>query len=482
MSYGSLFLLIMTTLPLLYVGFYNHPTGDDIYYGIHAREVYIRTHSLLQTILNASKGVAHDYVTWQGTYSAMFLMRLQPTVFGEQFYFLTPFLVIGSLTLGMFIFLHSLGKHLLHWNKYQFLGTFSLLLMFCLQWVISPGEAFYWYNGSIYYSAFFGILLMFWGMTCDYLFTSNKKTPVLLIFLVVLLGGSNYLTLLWSMIVLVLVTSFCFFKRKSKAPVMLSLTLLQIGCFLVSAAAPGNKIRAASTASLPAYKAILFSLRQGFSFVVNWVGGWWLLGAVLLSFFLIPVIKKLTFSFPLPAVVVGFLFGFFSSLSCPTYYAQSNAGPGRALNLSSYGFILTSYTALFYVLGYLMKRYDKELESIRNKTACKRKWIFLLPFLLLIWNLGYGCFTGKVFLFPVTQAMQDICSGEIVAYHQEYKDRLLLMESSKGRDVVLTPFLHRPHTVYVGDYGADPKQGSNQALAKWYGVASIRVEYENNQP
>ena len=48
-----LIVLILSLLPLLYVSRYNHPTGDDIFYGIDAHLVWEDTHSIPRTIGNA---------------------------------------------------------------------------------------------------------------------------------------------------------------------------------------------------------------------------------------------------------------------------------------------------------------------------------------------------------------------------------------------------------------------------------------------
>ena len=36
----------------------------------------------------------HFYETWQGTYSSAFLMSLQPGIFGERYYSLTPVILV----------------------------------------------------------------------------------------------------------------------------------------------------------------------------------------------------------------------------------------------------------------------------------------------------------------------------------------------------------------------------------------------------
>ena len=180
--------LLLSLVPLLYVSRYNHPTGDDIYYGLDAHMVWESTHSLPRTIGNALQGVAHDYQRWQGTYAAMFLMRLQPSVFSDNLYFLTPFLVIGLLLWGNGYLLRQLGRYVIPLNRYEQLGVWSVLMIMSLQWVISPGEAFYWYNGSVYYSGFYGLTMLLFGLVCKYIHTFKKSTLSGIFFLALLVG------------------------------------------------------------------------------------------------------------------------------------------------------------------------------------------------------------------------------------------------------------------------------------------------------
>lgn len=470
--------LLLSLIPLLYVGRYNHPTGDDIYYGLDAHMVWKATHSLLQTIANACHGVAEDYHTWQGTYSAMLLMRLQPSVFSEQCYFLTPFLIIGLMLWGSWYLLRQISRHVIPFGTYERLGIWSVMMLLTLQWAFSPGEAFYWYNGGMYYTGFYGLTLLMFGLLCKYADTGKKRTLILLLFMELLIGGGNYLTLLWAMLVLVLAAALQWLRRRPGRIGLTCAALFQIACFAVSAAAPGNALRGATTAQLPALKAILFSLRQGIVYLSIWLNGWWILGAMVLLCFMLPAIRKMSFRFPCPLLAVLFLYGMFCALSCPTFYAQSNTGPARAVNVCYYGFILTSYIALFYLAGWV---YNKRKASVERDTAPLKPIYCCLLILILIMQLGIGMVDNTLRQTAGVRALQDIVSGTAAAYDREYHDRIRLLETSAEADIVLVPYQHQPQTVYVGDYGGDSSQVSNQALAAWYGHRSVVIDYSSSE-
>lgn len=477
-----LVIFLVSLIPMLYVGRYNHPTGDDIYYGLDAHMVWESTHSLPRTIADACQGVVRNYHTWQGTYSAMLLMRLQPSVFSEHCYFLTPFLIIGFIMWGSWYLLRQVSRYVIPFGTYEQLGIWSVLMFLTMQWVFSPGEAFYWYNGGMYYSGFYGLTLLMFGLLCKYANTGKKGTLTLLLFMELLIGGGNYLTLLWSMIVLTLVAALHWRRKRPRRISLTCAALFQIICFAASAAAPGNALRSATTTQLSALEAIWSSLRQGIVYLSIWINGWWIIGAMVLLFFMLPAIRKMSFRFPCPFLVVIFLYGMFCALSCPTFYAQSNAGPARAVNICYYGFILTSYTALFYLAGW---GYHKIMGSVCQSTCQKEdnspfKIVYCsMLFLVLITQLCIGTIDGTLRQATSVQALKDIVSGTAAAYDQEYRERILLLETSAEPDIVLMPYQHQPRTVYVGDYGADATQVSNQALAAWYGHRSVIVDYSS---
>ena len=95
-------------VPMLVVARYNVPCADDYHYGASTYHTWQATHSLAAVLRAAGEKVAERYVNWQGTYSAIFLMALQPAVFGNGFYALVPFLTLGMLAAGTCFFCLSL--------------------------------------------------------------------------------------------------------------------------------------------------------------------------------------------------------------------------------------------------------------------------------------------------------------------------------------------------------------------------------------
>jgi hypothetical protein len=57
---------------------------------------------LTEAVAAAFRHTVSTYFNWQGSYSAIFLMCLQPAVFSERLYCLTPWLMSLSLFGGLF--------------------------------------------------------------------------------------------------------------------------------------------------------------------------------------------------------------------------------------------------------------------------------------------------------------------------------------------------------------------------------------------
>lgn len=76
-------ILILSIIPIVAIGPYLHQFADDYVFGAPVYKAWTATHSLGACIQAAWDESMHIYQTWQGTYSACFLMALQPGIFGK---------------------------------------------------------------------------------------------------------------------------------------------------------------------------------------------------------------------------------------------------------------------------------------------------------------------------------------------------------------------------------------------------------------
>ncbi len=528
-SYGMLVLLIVTLLPVMYLGRFNHPTGDDYYYGAATRQVLQETGSITATVAEAAKGVGEQYMRWQGTYSAMFLMYLPPQLFGDWAYKAFPTAILLTLVGGIFYLLKPLVCQKMGGSKQLWILVSSAMSLLCVQTVPVRGETFYWYNGSMYYTGFFALTLYFLGVFIRYLGKGGVGKVIALAILGLMLGGGNYVSLLPTILLLAAVlvrkivcASGCrrirniadtdrnpgreetqggdkeVRQEKCILGCVVALGALLLG-LCISALAPGNALRQSGMWQIPAWKAVAKSLLQGLRYISAWTSLGWILIAVILTPFLWRVADKIWGNSDKKyvseeseqkvgqgkvgnhkSVLIRFMiviiygYGVFCSMSCPTFYTMNSTGPGRAVAIVYYGFVLTSFAGYTYFLGFVKKLMGQRkfcgFEVLQKQS--RYLWGILSATVLIIYVATGGVRGTSAYL-----ASDSLLSGEAKAYEAEYQGRLRLLEDDTVKDVELEPYRNRPVMLYVGDFSADINEPTNRKVAEYYDKNSVRVNH-----
>ena len=488
-----LLLLAVGLLPVMYLGRYNHPTGDDYYYGAGTHLVWQETGSIAETVSEAARGVALEYGRWQGTYSALFLMHLPPNIFGNLPYRLVTAVILSLLTAGIFYIIKPILCSRLKMSVSGWMIVSSCLALLCVETVPSQGESFFWYNGSMYYTGYFAVTLFFLGMVLRYAEKQRKGYLAGMLLLAVFLAGGNYVSLLPCLIIMVLLTGWMIWKKKQRRYGILAVTLCMLAGLMVSAAAPGNRVRQDGMWQIPAWKAVAKSLVQGVHYTIAWTGLWWLLVAILITPILWKYMRRSELQFRYPLLVIGFLYGIFCSMSCPTFYTMNSTGPARVVAVVYYGFLLFSFLAYAYLLGYVQRKWRErtsggnELSTVpgEKESAAGKPGIWERP--RLDRAVMTACIAGIV-LFQIATGSVEYCttgkaarllnSGEAKAYDEEYRERYRLFTDNSIQELVLKPYENRPDMLYVGDFSSDPQEPTNLKVAEFFGKNSVRVDYE----
>lgn len=149
--------LIVSIIPMLWISQYLHPFADDYVFGAEVYKIWNETHSFPACVQTAWNVAMTMYHTWQGTYSACFLMALQPGVFGQ--YWLGTFILISSLVTSTYTLLYMVMRKLLHSSRLEYLFVSTLFVLMTIQFTWSYYDAFYWYNGAMYYTLFYSMSL-----------------------------------------------------------------------------------------------------------------------------------------------------------------------------------------------------------------------------------------------------------------------------------------------------------------------------------
>lgn len=139
--------LVASLVPLLAIAQYSHPSADDYPYALATHAAWQETGSIWAVLRAAAHTVVQRYQTWQGSFSAIFLFALQPAIFGEGLYGLGTVFLLGAAMAAV-----AAAVAALHRVTGAPLSTCAVLgllyALVCIQFLPSPAQGYYWWNGA----------------------------------------------------------------------------------------------------------------------------------------------------------------------------------------------------------------------------------------------------------------------------------------------------------------------------------------------
>ncbi len=477
-------ILILSLLPLFVLSFYNRPYSDDYSYGVLTAHAWRSSGSFIQVLSAALKEVKNFYLNWQGTFSASFILSLQPGIFNEKIYFITTFLLLGSLIASTLFFMYCILVIRLKTDVWTWLIISSAALYLSIQFVPSAAEGFYWFNGGVLYTFFYSLYLILISLLITApLIKSKRKLSLcfgLIIILSVVVGGGNYMTALLALLTpLLLCIVFAANKIRNRWVTYLSLVLV-VGSLFISALAPGNAIRAAALESsgmqhLSIIDAILTSFSKSYSYIIRWIN-FQVVGVLLLILpLMLTVIKERKYSYKYPLLIIGGAYCLFSAQFAPP--ALMNVGDsGRHINIFYYSFVLLATGCVFYFTGWLHYKMGKwrskwiSLSYFAKKPFYKPMGIlvYALISLLLILNANLIGWTGKI-------AIQDISTGRAKQFAEDRDERFEIYMNSDIVDAIVEPLSAKPVLFHETDLWYS-QWWVNQSIAAFYDKRSVSLQ------
>lgn len=424
-------LFLISLLPVCRLAFYAHPAGDDYAYGVAAHLAWTDTHSLSAVLAAAVSNVKGYYTSWQGTYSSIFLMSLQPAIFSQRLYFLTTFLMLFMVIGSIFSLFHVLFTRYIPLSRSLRL-MLSLALSFLCVHVIDEGKsAFYWYNGALHYTFMHSCMLFFFALLLLYMKEEKRSKRVFFLlcccFLAFVIGGANYIT--------------------------------------------GNAVRiAAQLDSMGPVEAVYYSFVYAVKGIGEWTNLYVIFFAVLLAPFLFRALSGCRFSFPLPGIVLGFSFCLVAASYTPSLYSMGHTYIfGRSLNIMRMLFYLLFFLNLVYCIGWLCTHFPKAAADFTVYSSLKKSFLagLALAFFALVIFSDKDCITGL-------SAADSLHKQYAQTYHRETLYRYSLI--TQGPDEVWVPNLSVcPTLLDPQELSEDPFDYRNSSLAAWYGISTIHM-------
>ncbi|MBR5094412.1 MAG: hypothetical protein IK095_04890 [Oscillospiraceae bacterium] len=455
--------LLLALIPLLMMGHYDVPCADDYNYGVNARLVYVHGGAPAQILGAAVERTRVTYEIWQGSYSAIFLMCLQPSVFSEDLYCITPWLMLGSLLLGLFLLSLVLFRRVLDLPRSLgaiFAGTVGIL------WILLvpiPAQSFYWFNGSVYYTFFFGIALAALALAVRTARQGGIGRILGLCLLAAFLGGGNLVTGLSLAILSVsAIGSLLVFRKRAPALRLLAPALVMLGCFIINIAAPGNAIRAQAVDHTPnAVQAIMLSFREAVLLGLKWTRLPVIAAMLLLGYLFWHAVPATPFRFRFPGLVSLYSFCLYSAMFCPTMYALGSRGDWRLVDIIFYAYLLLLGLNVLYWVGWIRQRRGAGSDARQPK---------LLPVLgclaLCLLCLGISAkISGGI---SVASAYTALRTDQAATYARENRERFEILHDPAVREARLRPYSDPPYLLFFDDITEDPENWRNVGVQVFY--------------
>ena len=413
----------ISLVTLLLLGRCCAPSADDFGYGapVHfALEAGLGLPGVLGAIW---ENLRYTYQNWQGTFASILLFSIQPGAFSWNAYPLTVLIMLAAIILPVFLTLGSLYTESRTWTV--LLG--SIISLLSVQYLPSPAEGIFWWNGAAHYLAFWflGVSMIL----CQLRLERWKCRGVLFGLRLVLacagcffVGGGNYSTALVFVLVSAVFTVLTLLRRVPRhiAAANLLMTLSAVAGLVVSMAAPGNAVRQAGLEQLPPFTAILRSFQQAGQDIAAMTDETVLAGLLLtIPLFLLSV-RGSGYRFRLPLLVLGGSFCAFAALYTPPLYAMGVSAVPRMENLFWLAYIFLVFGNGFYLAGWLSCRLSAERSGQGRRVLGTLAGVGGAALLVA---LCCQLEESNAYL-----AYQDLHSPELSAYLQERESRLALSE------------------------------------------------------
>lgn len=470
--------LIVSVVPLLFLSSYIYPASDDYVFGAQTYTTWIQTHSFWET-LKAAVQVARDmYFTWQGTYSACFLMALQPGVF--EAYWLTPFILLLSLIGSHYCLFYLVLRKRWKVETSVFLIISTTAVLMNVQFVDSPRDAFYWYNGAVYYTFYYSVGLFFACSLIQTITTGRWQRygwGILSVLLSLFLAGGNFVS--GFALPFILVTVMMMYKMNGKrVPFILYLVLVTF-CLgmLVSVLAPGNAVRQATvTTNKTVVSAFVKILGEGFCMLAKMLSLTKCFLFLFLSPFIYKAVRHIHYHFSRPGLFLLVTYLLYSLFLFPTNYALGIDGDSRTVNVYAYNSTWFVLINLAYFMGYLQTHRNlftsdilKLARDIKQELTARKHTMFgLYAFVLLL-------FSVTILQKPSAsrQVSDYITSGQAGKFRKAMQQREQAYKSSREHLVFTTALPPKVDAFYVSDLAADANFWINQGVCLYYGKRSV---------
>lgn len=474
--------LVCLLIPLLLLGFYSRPFADDCDYSLETHAVVSSGGGIVPLMGAALRTTVRFYNSWQGLYSSAFILSLQPGIFGEQFYFLTPWILIGGAFICLWFTFACIKKRLLSSSapvkiSPAFLALLGTVMIF--SGMPSAAQGLYWFNGAMNYipwcfAAIFNLVLLYE----IHHISSLVKRVVLIgssVVLSAVISGGAHPPAFAHILLLLIVTMFLIFKKRYYSIASLAAALAG---FALMAAAPGTSIRQNLLNKSDAVSTIIHSAAQCLSYLQKWCNLSWVCILLLFTPFAVAVVRQCAgkFLYRSPAWLLILSYGVLCGMLCPSYYAMSGFGDTRLTNSVWVMFLALSLFDYVYLLGWLDRKTGiLHKKNLQLEKLVPRNLFFAAVLCLAVIFLRSP--SNVKSLSNSAEAFIELANGTAAGYASQRDAQLAILNDKSVRDAEIPGILIQPKLLFLSDMSQDPMEWPNTSCAQYYHKDSVKVVF-----
>ena len=433
----SLLILVIVTvtsaLILINLGRFTTLTLDDFDYGMDLYHLIDGgNYSFIDVIRVALNKVVSMRDQWQGTYFGIFVMALNPLLFDSNLGWLLPATAISVILLGNVCLYSWIGKRLNIDRRVIWILILSTTLI-NINSMPSTNEGMYWWISVSFYTASYLLVMSYFVLWMN-------------------LPKHRFLYSVAMLIVGFMLEGYC------------THLLFLLACFAFALSAPGNFVREAQVAGVPAWLAVLESPFYALMHLLVYLSPATLLICGIVGYFLnmnrsvwSQHEKTIRSFWYLVSVIL-----IYSAMFAPTIYGENHVAAGRYLNM----LYLMHLPICLLITWFIVARYGRNFHLHIDVKLTAPVVIGAFAFLFS------GLFNGHYEDFATLTALLDLRNGYAYQYQAETQQRNAILESEQSVVTIQKRTVY-PRLFMVDDGTTD---WVNEDMCEFYGKQEIIID------
>ncbi len=483
----AVIVFIATTIPLLYLGIFNHASADDFNYSVLTKAA-LRENSgisaFFAVIGAAVQRAYNNWASWQGTYAMSFLVALRPSIFSDSLTFTHSTILLGISILGVFYFGDAIMRRILKFDASWSIIISCITCFAVLQFTPNANEAFYWYCGGAGYTFFFFLYFIMLGKIC--LCFYNKKISIGNCIAICLIGfataGGHFAITLSGFVAISMFLLEALFDKKLDKNFKIRYAIISVVYyigFVLCVFSPGNSRRQTFFDQQNPLVAIIKSYIKGSGYLKLYTNT--IIKILLLFVFVIALfaMKKVKYEFKKPVTFTIITYSMYAVILMPGFFAVNGIPAPRYLDIIYFAVIILECANLIYYAGWIYNKYRAFKENSKYssflqqiKPTLVNVIIFVCGFYAL-WNFSTVDFANSLTMRAITT----ISSGEAAQFDKEMDEREKMYNDDSIKNVTVKSLTVYPDILYFDDITTDADDYSNYKIAEYYNKESVvRIE------